>query len=221
MPIQFDPNSPIPDEFDPNPNAQGEEKMAPTTPPAQQVEQRPALQQPDNSSYGPGFSDVLEPAAKWIEENVDIPASDLIDNLFQGDQKTPEQISRERADKRTRFQVQMDAFSDASREDPAAEGVRAIAGGAADLVGIVNLPTEAVQWVTGKPLYTPINQGLINENNTTAGKALRTLSRYAFASLIPISQGPLALVLRLRVNALAKASYRTLQRELVMVLRIP
>lgn len=184
MPITFDPNSPIPDEFDPN---AGQPQKPQSTP---QASQQPKPSQPkptSNQQYGPGTSVNLQGVAKWVEENVGIPAVDLIDNVFQGNQKTPDQIARERADARTRAVESQRAFQDMSRKDPAAEIIRGVAGGAADLVtGVVNLPTQVVQGVTGKPWYTPVNQGLINENNTTAGQALRTLSRYAWGSLIPV-----------------------------------
>jgi len=49
----------------------------------------------------------LEGVAKWMEENVAIPAADLVDNLFQGNQRTPEQIAQERQQARTGFQQRL------------------------------------------------------------------------------------------------------------------
>ncbi|MFZ9263893.1 MAG: hypothetical protein ACO222_01870 [Polynucleobacter sp.] len=49
----------------------------------------------------------LEGVAKWMEENLAIPAVDLVDNLFQGNQRTPEQIAKERQQARTGFQQRL------------------------------------------------------------------------------------------------------------------
>ena len=46
----------------------------------------------------------LEGVAKWMEENIAIPTTDLVDNFFQGNQKTPEQIGQERQQSRTQLQ---------------------------------------------------------------------------------------------------------------------
>jgi hypothetical protein len=61
-----------------------------------------------------GGADFLGGAAKWVEENVGIPVQDLVDNVFQGDQKTPDQIAKERAASRVtaekEFQKQRTAY---------------------------------------------------------------------------------------------------------------
>lgn len=44
-----------------------------------------------------GGMDLIQAGAKWVEENIGIPLEDTIDNVFQGNQRTPEQVARDRA----------------------------------------------------------------------------------------------------------------------------
>jgi hypothetical protein len=182
MPIQFPQDSSIPDDYQP-PKPQPK-PVAPT--PASSEQQ-----------YGPGLTIPLEGVAKFIEEKIGIPGADLVDNVLQGNKKTPAEIATERADKRTISAVRNQNLRELNPNDypegPARRGAesleatKAILGGAEDLVtGISNLPSQLTEMVTGKPLYQPINTGIITENNTTAGQGLRTLSRYAFSAAIPI-----------------------------------
>jgi hypothetical protein len=182
MPIQFPQDSSIPDDYQP-PKPQPK-PVAPT--PASSEQQ-----------YGPGLTIPLEGVAKFIEEKIGIPGADLVDNVLQGNNKTPAEIATERADKRTISAVRNQNLRELNPNDypegPARrgagslEGIKAVLGGAEDLVtGISNLPSQLTEMVTGKPLYQPINTGIITENNTTAGQGLRTLSRYAFSAAIPI-----------------------------------
>jgi hypothetical protein len=182
MPIQFPQDSSIPDDYQP-PKPQPK-PVAPT--PASSEQQ-----------YGPGLTIPLEGVAKFIEEKIGIPGADLVDNVLQGNNKTPAEIATERADKRTISAVRNQNLRELNPNDypegPARrgagslEGIKAVLGGAEDLVtGISNLPSQLSEMVTGKPLYQPINTGIITENNTTAGQGLRTLSRYAFSAVIPI-----------------------------------
>lgn len=61
-----------------------------------------------------GGADALAGAAKWLTENVNIPLDDLVDNVFQGNKKTPDQIAKERAASNVRaeqqFQKQREAY---------------------------------------------------------------------------------------------------------------
>jgi hypothetical protein len=62
------------------------------------------------------------------------------------------------------------------------EGLRATLGGVEDLVeGVVNLPADIIEGVTGKDLYTA-RTNLIAENDTTVGAVARTLVRYLVAA---------------------------------------
>jgi hypothetical protein len=76
----------------------------------------------------------LEGASKWMEENIGIPAADLIDNLFQGNQKTPEQIATERQQSRTQFRQNLQAGAEQAEASSPAMGAVAettrIVGGA-------------------------------------------------------------------------------------------
>ena len=93
---------------------------------------------PEEASYGP-----LEGVEKFLEENVGIPGADLIDNVFMGDQKTPEEIAEERAGKRdeaaqTAAKVEEDLYSNPVNAT-ATETVRAVAGGIAGVPeGLLN-----------------------------------------------------------------------------------
>src|SRR5210317_1594864 len=71
--------------------AQQQQQQEETQQKEQQFQQQlvsPLPQQPQ-----PGAP--LEGVSKWMEENIYIPASDMLDNLT-GDRKTPDQIAQER-----------------------------------------------------------------------------------------------------------------------------
>lgn len=65
--------------------------------------QRPRQQQQQNQRVAGrnnrqrGGMDLIQAGAKWVEENIGIPLEDTIDNVFQGNQRTPEQVARDRA----------------------------------------------------------------------------------------------------------------------------
>ena len=44
-----------------------------------------------------GGMDAIQGAMKWVDENIGIPVEDLVDNVFQGDKRTPDQIAKDRA----------------------------------------------------------------------------------------------------------------------------
>lgn len=69
----------------------------------------------------------LEGVAKWMEENVAIPAADLVDNLFQGNQKTPEQIGQERQQSRTQYQQALQEGERAAEQQAYSSPVTAVA----------------------------------------------------------------------------------------------
>lgn len=77
----------------------------------------------------------LEGAAKWMEENIGIPAADLIDNLFQGNQKTPEQIATERQQSRTQFQQRLQAGAQRSEQETYANPITATVAETTRIVG--------------------------------------------------------------------------------------
>jgi hypothetical protein len=55
-----------------------------------------------------GGMDMIQGAMKWVEENVGIPLEDTIDNVFQGNQRTPEQVSKDRAGRRENLGQQLE-----------------------------------------------------------------------------------------------------------------
>lgn len=44
-----------------------------------------------------GGMDMIQGAVKWVDEHIGIPVEDLVDNVFQGNQRTPDQIAKDRA----------------------------------------------------------------------------------------------------------------------------
>ena len=91
----------------------------------------------------------LQGVGKWIEENASIPIADMVDNVFQGNQKTPDQIATERKQQRASGVQQNQKVTEALRKDPAAEPIRVVGGairGAAESV----LNTAEILGDTGK-----------------------------------------------------------------------
>ncbi|AGK86746.1 hypothetical protein S-CBP2_0040 [Synechococcus phage S-CBP2] len=136
---------------------------------------------------GPEAPGGMNGVQKWVEENVAIPVTDFVDNVFQGDQQTPDEIARQRAEQRIDFQRAQIETQRGFDAQPGAmffgEGVRALAGGAEDLVeGAVNLAPQATNFAFGTDLK-PVNFGIVRENSTTVGKGMRTLSRYVMSGL--------------------------------------
>lgn len=144
--------------------------------------------------YGPpapgqqGGAGSVQGIQKFFEENVAIPVVDFFDNTLQGDQKTPDQIARERQVQRTqstRQGIETQRQFEAA-QGPAGkifgEGVRAVLGSGEDLAeGLINLPFQAVDLVSPYS-HTPIRSNIIRENETAVGDGLRTLSRYVLSS---------------------------------------
>jgi len=119
-------------------------------------------------------------AQEWVENEVNVPFRDWIDDTFQGDQKLEEEIAAER--ERIRGLYANDPFINNLNE--AASG---ITGGVEDFgIGVYNKTGETLQGIEkvanwGEqigPEFVPIKTRLIPENSTGWGKGLRTLSRY-------------------------------------------
>jgi hypothetical protein len=182
MPIQFDPNSPIPDEFDPSvqqkPNkGQGQVKMGPPNPTPQQIKDRPQIlknreaSQTNNLDIGKTLRDGVK--ALGLDPDA---VGDTLNKIA-----TPYQFTNPGVG------LAAGALGTALKGSNAGELQKAAFGGLEDAAtGLVNLPTQVIQGITGRPWYKPINTGLIAENNNTATEGMRTLARYAFASALPI-----------------------------------
>ena len=153
------------------PQGQAKPTAQPTTKPKKPEQQGPYAPTP------------LQGVGKWNEEKIGIPLADFVDNVFQGDKKTPDQIARERANQRAVTSEQFKAFDDMSAKDPAAEIIRGVAGGVEDFwEGVVNLPGQVTTLFGNN--YKPVRFGLVKENNTTAGDGLRTLTRYVTGGFV-------------------------------------
>ena len=190
MPIQFDPNNPIPDEFQPEkpskkPAAQQPKAQAPKSPQQTKQQNQPDFQ--DIVDSVPGLREaagtllnIPGAIADQVPSPLDLlpkPVEDAIKTSIQGIGAAANPAAGI-----SRFMA-----GTALQGDKAPEAAKAIAGAPIDLAeGVLNLPTQIVQGITGKPWYRPINTGLIPENNTTAGQGLRTLARYAFAASVPV-----------------------------------
>jgi hypothetical protein len=186
MPIQFPKDSSIPDEYE-SPQQQKQRlsakgpKAGPPAPTKEVIQNRPKIAdgtyRPDKGGYigGPAT------AAVQLLDQVASPLATLgeavgIKGLKQGLQDFKNVVAN-----------QEDSLLNNPVGQVYQETYKGVAGGLPDAVeGIANIPSQAAQMITGKPLYQPINTGIVAENNTTAGQGLRTLSRYAFTSAIPI-----------------------------------
>jgi murein DD-endopeptidase MepM/ murein hydrolase activator NlpD len=149
---------------------------------------KPQSQKPQAApqQQGPPAPGGMNPVQKWTEENIAIPVTDFIDNTFKGDQQSPEEIAKMRAAQRAQYQS--DQVNLQNKIDTAPGGmftgelVRGLAGGVEDFAeGAVNLPGQAANFVFGST-FKPVNFGLVRENSTSAGKGLRTLTRYVTSS---------------------------------------
>jgi hypothetical protein len=101
----------------------------------------------------PSLNGALQGVGKWIEENASIPIVDMVDNVFQGNKKTPDQIAAERKQQRAAGMQQDQRITEQLRQDPAGEPIRVVGGairGAAESV----LNTAEIIGDTNKYLYT-------------------------------------------------------------------
>jgi murein DD-endopeptidase MepM/ murein hydrolase activator NlpD len=186
MPIQFPQDSSIPDNYE-SPQQQKQRlsakgpKAGPPAPTKEVIQNRPKIAdgtyRPDKGGYigGPAT------AAVQLLDQVASPLATIgeavgIKGLKQGLQDFKNVVAN-----------QEDSLLNNPVGQVYQETYKGALGGLPDAVeGIANIPSQAAQMITGKPLYQPINTGIVAENNTTAGQGLRTLSRYAFTSAIPI-----------------------------------
>ena len=186
MPIQFPQDSSIPDNYE-SPQLQKQrlsakgQKAGPPAPTKEVIQNRPKIAdgtyRPDKGGYvgGPATA-AIQMLGGVADPLVTLGEAAGIKGLKQGWEDIKNVVANQ---------------EDSLLNNPAGqvyqETYKGVAGGLPDAVeGIANIPSQAAQMITGKPLYQPINTGIVAENNTTAGQGLRTLSRYAFTSAIPI-----------------------------------
>jgi hypothetical protein len=198
MPFELNPNSPIPGEYESDlersrrltaEEAQGKAKQGPAVPerlkgPAgppkptsAQIANRPQLLNQEPAYVGgpaSALTQIVNPLVEPIANFASMAGNDSIKKGWQG-------VKKAVSDKEGQI------LSGSSAGQAYQEAYKAGAGGFDDLTrGLVNLPTQLNKALTGKELYQPVNHGLVPENNTTAGQALRTLTRYALSSAIPV-----------------------------------
>jgi len=123
---------------------------------------------------------------KFIEENITIPLSDMLDPERDAEQVAQDR-EQERLTKRERL-LEIDKVQQ-ERTTFQSESERAIRGGIEDLAeGIVNLPIDVANFglketfaLDNNPIPN-VDFNFIRDNNTTAGDAVRTLVRYLGAA---------------------------------------
>ena len=198
MPFELNPNSPIPGEYESDlersrrlsaEQAQGKPKQGPAVPErlkgpagppkptAAQIANRPQLLNQEPAYVGGPASALIQLANPIVEPIATFASMAGNDSIKQGLQGVKKAVS----DKEGQI------LSSSPAGQAYQEAYKAGAGGMDDSTrGVVNLPTQLVKAATGKELYQPVNYGLVSENNTTAGQGLRTLTRYALSSAIPV-----------------------------------
>lgn len=120
----------------------------------------------------------LEGVAKWMEENVYIPAADMLDNLT-GDRKSPEQIAQERQQVRTETEQKFQEVDEQIQQGFAYEATTAIAGAfAKPIEGVIDLGYQAYLDQTVNKGLKPTDEAykraytqLVNSPKTDAGQA--------------------------------------------------
>jgi hypothetical protein len=198
MPFELNPNSPIPGEFESAlersrrlsaEEAKGKSKQGPAVPerlkgPAgppkptsAQIANRPKLLSQEPAYVGgpaSALTQLVNPLVEPIANFASMAGNDSIKEGWQG-------IKQAVSDKEGQI------LSSSPVGQAYQEAYKAGAGGMDDLTrGVFNLPTQVNKAITGNDLYQPVNYGLVPENNTTAGQALRTLTRYALSAAIPV-----------------------------------
>ena len=154
--------------------AQQQQQQEETQQKEQQFQQQlvsPLPQQPQ-----PGAP--LEGVSKWMEENIYIPASDMLDNLT-GDRKTPDQIAQERQQARTETQQKYKEADEQIQQGLAYEATTAIAGAfAKPIEGAIDLGYQVYLDQTVNKGLKPTDEAykraytqLINSPKTDAGVA--------------------------------------------------
>ena len=198
MPFELNPNSPIPGEYESDlersrrlsaEQAQGKPKQGPAVPErlkgpagppkptAAQIANRPQLLNQEPAYVGGPASALIQLASPIVEPIATFASMAGNDSIKKGLLGVKKAVS----DKEGQI------LSSSPAGQAYQEAYKAGAGGMDDLTrGVVNLPTQLVKATTGNDLYQPVNYGLVPENNTTAGQGLRTLTRYALSSAIPV-----------------------------------
>ena len=149
-------------------NAQGIEQPEPRIQPEQQP--APQEEQPAPAAEAEEPADTIDnPIGQWMEDrNVDL--RDLVDNVFQGDQRSREEIAEDRREIRTEAAEQNQEIAqqiDEAEDIPtvvARETTRAVVGGVA---GVVEQPVRFAQQIMGQE--ATFNLG-IAENKTAIGE---------------------------------------------------
>ena len=108
---------------------------------------------------------------QFLEENVFVPARDFIDNTFQGDQRSREEIAEDRTDARRETFAQGDAFKTATDDSNnlASEASRVVVGGVAQSVETI---LEGIDFAGDNLLTAGAAFGLpVEEKNLTWSEA--------------------------------------------------
>jgi len=178
----------LPDDFEEKPLEDlTQQPVVPS--PTQQIEEQP---EEDLSEFadeepfrlGPDrkpYTSEIEGVAKFVEENIYIPLVDTFDGSRDADEVAEDRakLRQETAEKSN--EIEKDAANDTSF---AGETIRAGFGAVEDFAeGVVNLPGDVLSVLPGvDDDFLNVDFNFIRENNTQAGKAVRTLARYIIAA---------------------------------------
>jgi len=177
----------LPDDFEEKPLEDLTQQPV-VPPPTQQIEEEP---EEDLSEFtdeepfrlGPDRSPQtgLEGISKFVEENINIPLVDMFDGSRDADE-----VAEDRAEYRDKLYGTFNDIEKSAANDTSfgGETIRAGLGAVEDFAeGVVNLPGDVLSVLPGvDDDFLNVDFNFIRENNTQAGKAVRTLARYIIAA---------------------------------------
>ena len=134
-----------------------------------------AISNPENEEYEEYNTKVqpsqdLDPTAKFIENNLSVPIRDFIDNTFQGDQRSKEDIKDDRGIARDKFLERSEAFQESVEGTGTSETVKAAVGAPIDaadsVLNFIDLSGDTLKTGMNQLLGKPIDptQNPFDEN---------------------------------------------------------
>jgi len=179
----------LPDDFEEKPLEDLTQQPV-VPPPTQQTEEEPEedlsefQEEKEPFRLGPDrkpYTGELEGVAKFVEENIYIPLVDTFDGSRDADE-----VAEDRAELRQETAEKSNEIEEFFANDTSFEGetIRAGLGAVEDFAeGVVNLPGDVLSVLPNvDDDFLNVDFNFIRENNTQAGKAVRTLGRYLIAA---------------------------------------
>ena len=178
----------LPDDFEDKPLEDLTQQPV-VPPPTQQTEEEPEedlsefQEEKEPFRLGPDRSPQtgLEGISKFVEENINIPLVDMFDGSRNADE-----VAEDRAEYRDKLYGTFNDIEESAANDTSfgGETIRATFGAVEEFAeGVVNLPGDVLSVLPGvDDDFLNVDFNFIRENNTQAGKAVRTLGRYLIAA---------------------------------------